>query len=870
MVLFGAAFEDLRATLRRQQEAGTAAETGTIGQPSTNEQLGNRITQTVDSDDEYVQPELPVNPANVMPAAQQQGQQDAPAYEGLGMSRNDWLQIGDLAPPPLAERGEEAQTPMPRRRGEDPPGTPASARKVLNGRLLSAQQTKNEFGWQQGAGASTAAANKFRGEIITSPPYLCVFVCMTEGSPFVNVLHSVAKYFHIASSESINNKVIAFAGDRTEFQEPYPVKLPPESAWVWKEVDVCLDAATAGSWYEAHGRSDVCWLPNDLANKQRMSLPRMLFLPTVLASFAMSKNRTPWEIYEEANRLLVQNVISDEEDLQLIQQWCLAAGQTTSATRCSPALKMEVMAISERDEHFSHWAYNLLNSTLGRKDIQSVRVHGTPNGTEFGGNSSGMNRAFLDMAKSMQTMARQYMETTKSSQPATAVVQKADTNAFTVYMLAALMGFSHITEERKVEPIWAKLLNSKNCDDHRSNLERRMKEIAKEKGLPYDKRVYYPDKMIKALIEMKPNAGEGLPTYASAGKALSIMANRPSSTAEIEDMKMREKAERETLATRSFSEAIQIESGGMKLPPSTLDQLTKCVSMFTLLCLALYGDNCDFAKRLLEIWELLDDDDIAAEEHRFTPMYCKQIVWAIHVDKCAYFSHRLMPEDFAPGKTPKFKKSLLWDVIHKLRFTNPIDRGGSFPDEWMERIIGPKAPPQLDLSTPAGKSPFLQDGTLQQKATPRAPKTLEEKLSHVHDFIRESLADYHRKFNGRVMLKKLLELGGKEWSDLPMMEGYVNTQTNKNTMCYNHILGFCSGNRCRFKHVPKQQVTLEFARRMCHVVAPGAQWLVMNETAAPGNSEADKLGKRDGPSMESVQSNPPKKGKGNGKGTGTE
>jgi hypothetical protein len=39
-----------------------------------------------------------------------------------------------------------------------------------------------------------------------------------------------------------------------------------------------------------------------------------------------------------------------------------------------------------------------------------------------------------------------------------------------------------------------------------------MKEIAKAKGLPYDKRVYYPDKMIKALVEMEPNAGERLPT----------------------------------------------------------------------------------------------------------------------------------------------------------------------------------------------------------------------------------------------------------------------------------------------------------------------------------------------------------------------
>ena len=118
MALFGAAFDDLRATLQRQQEAGTAAET--TGQTSTNEQLGNQITQTADSDDDYVQPDIPVNPTNVMPMAQQQQQQVqqtlAPPYEGLGMSRDAWLQTGDVAPPPHAETGEGAQNPMPARR----------------------------------------------------------------------------------------------------------------------------------------------------------------------------------------------------------------------------------------------------------------------------------------------------------------------------------------------------------------------------------------------------------------------------------------------------------------------------------------------------------------------------------------------------------------------------------------------------------------------------------------------------------------------------------------------------------------------------------------------------------------------------------
>ena len=120
-------------------------------------------------------------------------------------------------------------------------------------------------------------------------------------------------------------------------------------------------------------------MPNDLANKERVSLPRMLFLPTVLASFVMNKNCTPWEIYEEINCLLLEGVISDNDDLELIKKLCLAAGQTTSATKCSPALKMVVQAASERVDNFSRWAYNLLNNSLGPKEAQVGMTTGSSN-----------------------------------------------------------------------------------------------------------------------------------------------------------------------------------------------------------------------------------------------------------------------------------------------------------------------------------------------------------------------------------------------------------------------------------------------------------------------------------------------------------
>ena len=85
------------------------------------------------------------------------------------MSRDAWLQTGSVAQSPQARAGEGARTPQPAQQWEeDPTGTPTSANKVLHGRQLFSQQTKKECDWQQGAGASNTAANKFCDEIITS------------------------------------------------------------------------------------------------------------------------------------------------------------------------------------------------------------------------------------------------------------------------------------------------------------------------------------------------------------------------------------------------------------------------------------------------------------------------------------------------------------------------------------------------------------------------------------------------------------------------------------------------------------------------------------------------------------------------------
>lgn len=121
-----------------------------------------------------------------------------------------------------------------------------------------------------------------------------------------------------------------------------------------------------------------------------------------------------------------------------------------------------------------------------------------------------------------------------------------------------------------------------------------------------------------------------------------MLSCQPKTSQEIKEEREWSDAEQRTVATRTFSEALQMEKGDVQTPPWDYEQLKKCVSLFTLLNVVLWGEKCDFAKKLEEIYQLLLPDLVSGMEY-ITPMFCKQVTWAIVHDKCNFFAKRLLP-----------------------------------------------------------------------------------------------------------------------------------------------------------------------------------------------------------------------------------
>jgi hypothetical protein len=147
---------------------------------------------------------------------------------GMGIARTDWLRTEDVAEVATMEETprntavaitpRQERTPERERQPSADEARIASAYKRLSGRQVSVANTEKELGWQQRAGSLSTISDRFRDKVLAWGPYLHIFVYMTEESPMLQVMHSIAKFFYIEAGIDLNNKIFGFVGDRTQYR----------------------------------------------------------------------------------------------------------------------------------------------------------------------------------------------------------------------------------------------------------------------------------------------------------------------------------------------------------------------------------------------------------------------------------------------------------------------------------------------------------------------------------------------------------------------------------------------------------------------------------------------------------------------------
>jgi hypothetical protein len=198
---------------------------------------------------------------------------------------------------------------------------------AIEGVILSSTpaQKVHEFKWQPEKGEAGKA--DFKEEALSYHAEVMAYAVVQPKSQVIKVIHGPSKYFHPSAAQDLRGKVIARLGDWTEIATPHSVALPDNTTWAWEKVKLCNDAVAWDTFVgNATNKSDV-WAP-PAAPQITVDLPRMVYLPSVLAKFAVEKERTAFEMHKFLSELAANNTSDIEESqAKFLLQWFMAAGQ---------------------------------------------------------------------------------------------------------------------------------------------------------------------------------------------------------------------------------------------------------------------------------------------------------------------------------------------------------------------------------------------------------------------------------------------------------------------------------------------------------------------------------------------------------------
>ena len=155
---------------------------------------------------------------------------------------------------------------------------------------------------------------------------------------------------------------------------------------------------------------------------------------------------------------------------------------------------------------------------------------------------------------------------------------------------------------------------------------------------------------------------------------------------------------------RTMAECKKLTAQGPRWPASTFEKLRRNIATLCAQLVVLFGPKCDFFQKCFQLLEILEKDPVETNEHLFTPLLCRQIIWAILQDSRAFFSQIATPDSFAPGKTYKHPISLLDSIFDRVYYQEDIARP-DFPRQWLPRS---QPLPHLRGGGYGGNVPFVQ------------------------------------------------------------------------------------------------------------------------------------------------------------------
>ena len=119
----------------------------------------------------------------------------------------------------------------------------------------------------------------------------------------------------------------------------------------------------------------------------------------------------------------------------------------------------------------------------------------------------------------------------------------------------------------------------------------------------------------------------------------------------------------------------------LKDPPTDHEGLLKLVTTYAAFIWAMFTQNSPLYKALSQMEVILRMRLCTDNASRFTPLFCKQVVWAIICDMKQFVTTPVSAETFDANSSVEMPRSYLVSINENLMFQTDIARP-HFPAQW--------------------------------------------------------------------------------------------------------------------------------------------------------------------------------------------
>jgi hypothetical protein len=138
------------------------------------------------------------------------------------------------------------------------------------------------------------------------------------------------------------------------------------------------------------------------------------------------------------------------------------------------------------------------------------------------------------------------------------------------YDISALCGFCGVSDPGQCPAIYPMFKTSKSTDDARANIMKGMEMFAKEEGIEIDRSVFLGEEVIKDIMKVRPNPFGTVGTAETSDRGVSNLVLLPRRNEEIEKMMLQERAAEESKATRTLRDAEKLAKNNTRaITPSS-------------------------------------------------------------------------------------------------------------------------------------------------------------------------------------------------------------------------------------------------------------------------------------------------------------